>query len=265
MKLKFLIYRLKMMKKSADYTMYEEPLGLVSGAQTQLPVVLSEYRFYDREDVDVYLALVRQTETYFEEIIEFEKQKAEAGLFMSDQEVETVINQCRAFLETGNGNYLYSTFADRVMELKELTEKEKSDYIQENALAVSDYVFPAYERLTEKLEGLKGEGKNEEGLVHFPEGKAYYELLARQSTGSGRSVEELKDMTRRQINEDLTAMEQVLGMTTKEAKEAAALMSNKKAEQILEQLKEGCETGISAFLTGAFLPFLSFSNAPSAA
>lgn len=235
-------YRLKMMKKSADYTMYEEPLGLVSGAQTQLPVVLSEYRFYDREDVDVYLALVRQTETYFEEIIEFEKQKAEAGLFMSDQAVETVINQCRAFLETGNGNYLYSTFADRVMELKELTEKEKSDYIQENALAVSDYVFPAYERLTEELEGLKGEGKNEEGLVHFPEGKAYYELLARQSTGSGRSVEELKDMTRRQINEDLTAMEQVLGMTTKEAKEAAALMSNKKAEQILEQLKEGCET-----------------------
>ena len=54
-----------MMKKSADYTMYEEPLGLVSGAQTQLPVVLSEYRFYDKEDVEVYLALVRQTEEYF--------------------------------------------------------------------------------------------------------------------------------------------------------------------------------------------------------
>ena len=60
-------YRLKLMKKSADYTMYEEPLGLVSGVQTQLPVVLSEYRFYDKEDVEVYLALVRQTEEYFEE------------------------------------------------------------------------------------------------------------------------------------------------------------------------------------------------------
>lgn len=28
-------------------------------------------------------------------------------------------------LEMGNGNYLYSTFADRVMELNTLTEKEK--------------------------------------------------------------------------------------------------------------------------------------------
>ena len=215
-------YRLKLMKKSADYTMYEEPLGLVSGVQTQLPVVLSEYRFYDKEDVEVYLALVRQTEEYFEEIMIFEKKKAEMGLFMPDQAVETVIGQCRAFLEMGNGNYLYSTFADRVMELNTLTEKEKSDYIQENALAISDYVFPAYERMTEELEQLKGSGKNEKGLVYFPKGKEYYELLARQSTGSRRSVEELKDLTRRQINEDLTAMEQVLGLTTKEAKEAAA-------------------------------------------
>ena len=235
-------YRLKLMKKSADYTMYEEPLGLVSGVQTQLPVVLSEYRFYDKEDVEVYLALVRQTEEYFEEIMIFEKKKAEMGLFMPDQAVETVIGQCRAFLEMGNGNYLYSTFADRVMELNTLTEKEKSDYIQENALAISDYVFPAYERMTEELEQLKGSGKNEKGLVYFPKGKEYYELLARQSTGSRRSVEELKDLTRRQINEDLTAMEQVLGLTTKEAKEAAAVITDKKAEQILEQLKEGSKT-----------------------
>ena len=83
--------------------MYEEPLGLVSGVQTQLPVVLSEYRFYDKEDVEVYLALVRQTEEYFEEIMIFEKKKAEMGLFMPDQAVETVIGQCRAFLEMGNG------------------------------------------------------------------------------------------------------------------------------------------------------------------
>ena len=55
--------------------MYEEPLGLVSGVQTQLPVVLSEYRFYDKEDVEVYLALVRQTEEYFEEIMIFEKKR----------------------------------------------------------------------------------------------------------------------------------------------------------------------------------------------
>ena len=41
--------------------------------------------------MEVYLALVRQTEEYFEEIMIFEKKKAEMGLFMPDQAVETVI------------------------------------------------------------------------------------------------------------------------------------------------------------------------------
>lgn len=49
---------------------------------------------------------------------------------MADYAADTVIEQCRAFLDMGDGNYLYSTFADRIQDVEELTEKEKSDYIQ---------------------------------------------------------------------------------------------------------------------------------------
>ena len=231
-------YQLKMMQKMADYTLYEEPLGLVSGVQTQLPVVLSEYQFYDREDVDTYLELLETTGDYFDELAAFEREKAEAGLFMADYAVETVISQCQAFLDMRDGNYLFSTFADRIIEINELTEKEKSDYIQDNALAVRDYVFPAYENLILSLESLKGSGQNEKGLVGLPEGSAYYELLVKQSTGSNRSVEEMEDMTRRQITDDLEAMERVLGITAEEASEAAAVMEQRSAEMILSDLEE---------------------------
>ena len=36
-------YCVEMTQTGAEYLLYEEPLGLVSGVQTQLPVVLSEY------------------------------------------------------------------------------------------------------------------------------------------------------------------------------------------------------------------------------
>ena len=55
----------------------------------------------------------------------------------------------------GDGNYLYSTFADRIGELADLSEKEKSEYIQDNAMAVEDYIFPAYEKLMRGLEELR--------------------------------------------------------------------------------------------------------------
>ena len=232
-------YRLKSMDKSAEYLLYEEPLGLVSGVQTQLPVVLSEYQFYDRQDADDYLALLKTTGEYFDSLIRFENEKSEAGLFMAEHAADTVIGQCRAFLDMGDGNYLYSTFADRIEEINELTKEEKSEYIQDNALAIQDYVFPAYEKLTAAVEDLKGSGKNEKGLVFLPRGKEYYELLAEQSTGSERSVDEMKDLTRRQISDDLEAMEQMLGISYGEAEEAAASIGQESAELILSHLKQG--------------------------
>lgn len=232
-------YQIKAAEQSADFILYEEPLGLVSGVQTQFPVVLSEYQFYDRQDVETYLALLEMTGEYFDSLIKFEREKASAGLFMADYALDTVIEQCQAFLDMGDGNYLYSTFVDRIKDVNELTEEEKSDYIQDNALAVSDCIFPAYEKLISDLEQLRGSGKNEKGLSYLPEGIDYYELVVRQSTGSERSVEEMEDLTRRQITDDLEAMEKVLGITTEEAQEAAAAIAQTSAELILTRLQEG--------------------------
>ena len=232
-------YQLRSMDQSADYLLYEEPLGLVSGVQTQLPVVLSEYQFYDRQDVDDYLALLKTTGEYFDSLIRFENQKAEAGLFMADYAADTVIGQCRAFLDMGDGNYLYSTFVDRIEKINKLTNNEKNDYIQDNALIIQDYVLPAYEKLISFVEDMKGSGKNEKGLVYLPQGKEYYELLVKQSTGSDRSVEEMEDLTRRQITDDLEAMEQIMGISYGEAEEAAASVGQESAELILAHLKQG--------------------------
>src|SRR5699024_10351345 len=109
---------------------------------------------------ETYLELLEMTGEYFDSLIKFEREKADAGLFMADYALDTVLEQCRAFLDMGDGNYLYSTFADRIGDVKKLTKEEKSNYIQDNALAVSDYVFPAYEKLISSLEELRGSGEN---------------------------------------------------------------------------------------------------------
>ena len=224
---------------SAEYLLYEEPLGLVSGIQTQLPVILSEYRFYDSGDVESYLRLMESVPEYFDSVIEFERAKAEAGLFMADYAAETVVEQCTAFLDMGDGNYLYSTFVDRVSELDGLSEQEKSDYIQENASRMEDYVYPAYQELVSAVKSLIGTGTNEKGLCFLPEGKAYYEFLVKQSTGTDQTVRELEDLARRQIVEDLEAMEAVVGTTAEEAKETMAESGQQDAELILSELQSG--------------------------
>lgn len=231
-------YRSRMMQKAADYLYFEEPFGTVSGIQTQLPVVLSEYQFYDTEDVDTYLALASTVEEYFDQLISFERRKADEGLFMPEYMAETVYEQCMAFLDMGERNYLYSTFADRIKEMDGLTEEEKSDYVMDNARIVNDFIYPAYQKLADAMQELKTAGVNEKGLAGVQGGAEYYEYLVRRYTGTDCSVEELEEMTREQISDDITAMQQAAGISVNDTEEAMASVGRESAEYMIAFLRE---------------------------
>lgn len=193
-----------------DYLLYQEPLGPVSGIHTQLPVLLSEYSFYDTQDVETYLALLKETPAYFDSVIRFEQKKAASGLFMPDYQVDSVLDTCQSFIDMGKENYLVSTFDERIASLDLLPENKKDSFRKENMKLVTEEIYPAYQNLITAIKSLKGKGTNEQGLSHFPYGKKYYEYLVRQTTGCNESISRLRLMTRAQILEDLNAMQKVL-------------------------------------------------------
>ena len=201
---------LKNASTGTDYLLYQEPLGSVSGIHTQLPVLLSEYSFYDTQDVETYLALLKETPSYFDSVIRFEQKKATSGLFMPDYQADSVLDTCQSFIDMGKENYLVSTFNERIASLDLLPENKKDSFQKENMKLVTEEIYPAYQNLITAIKSLKGKGMNEQGLSHFPYGKKYYEYLVRQTTGCNESISRLRLMTRAQILEDLSAMQKVL-------------------------------------------------------
>ncbi len=201
---------LKNASTGTDYLLYQEPLGPVSGIHTQLPVLLSEYSFYDTQDVETYLALLKETPSYFDSVIRFEQKKAASGLFMPDYQADSVLDTCQSFIDMGKENYLVSTFNERIASLDLLPENKKDSFQKENMKLVTEEIYPAYQNLITAIKSLKGKGMNEQGLSHFPYGKKYYEYLVRQTTGCNESISRLRLMTRAQILEDLSVMQKVL-------------------------------------------------------
>ena len=201
---------LKNASTGTDYLLYQEPLGPVSGIHTQLPVLLSEYSFYDAQDVETYLALLKETPSYFDSVIRFEQKKAASGLFMPDYQADSVLDTCQSFIDMGKENYLVSTFNERIASLDLLHENKKDSFQKENMKLVTEEIYPAYQNLITAIKSLKGKGMNEQGLSHFPYGKKYYEYLVRQTTGCNESISRLRLMTRAQILEDLSAMQKIL-------------------------------------------------------
>lgn len=201
---------LKNASTGTDYLLYQEPLGPVSGIHTQLPVLLSEYSFYDTQDVETYLALLKETPSYFDSVIRFEQKKATSGLFMPDYQADSVLDTCQSFIDMGKENYLVSTFNERIASLDLLPENKKDSFQKENMKLVTEEIYPAYQNLITAIKSLKGKGMNEQGLSHFPYGKKYYEYLVRQTTGCNESISRLRLITRAQILEDLSVMQKVL-------------------------------------------------------
>ena len=196
-------------QKLSPFTLYEEPLSPLTGTQAQLPILLSEYQFYSEKDVKIYLDLLKQLPSYFQAIADFETAKSKKGLFMSSQNAASIIEECEMFISAGDSHYLYSTFSKRLSAL-ELPEDKVCKYEKQNQECLETHVFPAYQILIDRLSPLLHTGKNEGGLCHLPDGKDYYSLLVTALTGSSRSISELKQLTRLQIQQDLSDLQTLL-------------------------------------------------------
>ena len=227
---------LKNASTGTDYLLYQEPLGPVSGIHTQLPVLLSEYSFYDTQDVETYLALLKETPSYFDSVIRFEQKKATSGLFMPDYQADSVLDTCQSFIDMGKENYLVSTFNERIASLDLLPENKKDSFQKENMKLVTEEIYPAYQNLITAIKSLKGKGMNEQGLSHFPYGKKYYEYLVRQTTGCNESISRLRLITRAQILEDVRAMQKVL-LPADAALTQASVLEQTSPDSMLDDLR----------------------------
>ncbi len=218
-------------KIGAKYWLYEEPLSPITGIHAQLPILLSEYPLHSPEDVNTFLALLETLPDYFASLIQFEQAKSQAGLFMSDQVLSEVLEQCQAFLDMGEDNYLLSSFRERISAIAELTETERNQLCTQHDSILAKHVYPAYENLLSALNALSGTGTNSMGLCHFPQGKEYFSYLVASETCSSRSLEDIKILMETQLADDLLQL-------ASNTSQATAAVEASSPIRILKDLKE---------------------------
>lgn len=192
-----------------SFTYYEEPLSPSSGMQSQLPILLAEYTFRTKRDVEDYLALLDQTDDYLLSLLTFEQEKAEAGLLMSAASLDKVKQQCDSILteeELDAGtHFLQTTFVERLQPLldqKIISEEEALHYQSQNNRLLRTVILPAYETLADGLFILEDETIPLSGLASKPDGREYYRTLLISETGSYRDITEIKRLLLDQFSEE---------------------------------------------------------------
>jgi len=200
-----------------SFAYYGEPLSPSSGAQSQIPVLLAEYTFRRKRDVEDYLALLDQTDTYFLSLLTYEQEKAAAGLSMPGSFLREVREQCDTIvtqesLEAGT-HFLQTTFQERLnplIQAGEISAEEARNYISQNDRLLKTVLVPAYTALGDGLLLLEDDSILPAGLAALPEGKAYYEQLLISETGSYRSMEEIQELLAEQFSAEFDVIQELL-------------------------------------------------------
>lgn len=156
-----LTYRI--LEKSLEYELsgqglelYYQPLSPSTGIQAQLPMLLTEFVFYEKGDVEDYLSLLSDIDSYYQQILDFEKEKAKAGLFLTDSCVDQITTECGGYLLSPEHNLMVTGFDRRIDAMEGLTDEERADFKTRNLTTVTEHFIPAYELLLQGLAELKG-------------------------------------------------------------------------------------------------------------
>lgn len=238
--------------KGQQYFYLQEMFSPSGGIQIQYPILMAEYTFRCKEDIENYLSLLKMTPEYFTSYCDFTKEKVEKGFGMADFALEKVISQCQTVITpeeiADKSHFLVTTFEERLQKALDdgiVSKKEADRYRQLNEEYLSSYVLKAYTDLGTTLESFLGTGKNEAGLCAFPQGKDYYSWLFKRTTGSDVPLDEVYESLAQDyynsmynLRSDLIAFQNTSGLTDSEFSYFTLNDSDEILANLTEQMKE---------------------------
>jgi uncharacterized protein (DUF885 family) len=233
-----LLYLFEKELEYSDLYLYDTVLSTTLGEQIQLPLVMAEYAFYEEKDVEEYLSILESVDEYFSNIVEFEKLRADAGIFMEDYIADEIIEQCETFIASASDGFLVSTFASKLDGLG-VDEAKRTSYIARNQKAIDEHVINGYIILCEGIENLKGSGKYSGGICNYPDGKRYYEYYLATNVGWSKSLDEFMELLADYTDATLARMAEIsVDYPDSYAKFSTFSFQDLTPTETMEQLKE---------------------------
>ena len=184
-------YELSLETYGMDF--YLSTVNDLNGINVELPIIFATMNFDDQADAERYLTMLNDVGPYYDSMFEYEKKRAELGRSYPDEMLKKVVESLEAVYTDHDGNYMYTTFEDRVNAM-DLDASAKQDLIARNKEILDTSFFPGYERLAENMKTLYGTAKTSGSLSEMPGGKEFYEKYFRYCSGTDLTIDEAKKL-----------------------------------------------------------------------
>lgn len=173
-----------------------EPLSPLNGDHSLLPLMLTLYEINNSDDIENYMTLLEDTDEYIGMIEQFEREKADLGMFMTENALDQVLETCKKYVKSGREFFLVDSFESTLKSKNlDLNEAERQNYLERNENYIVNELLPAYQSLIDTLESLRSKCSAFTGAVN--RGEDALEWYKYSVQGNGACFYDLSKIERR--------------------------------------------------------------------
>ena len=160
------------------------PVTQLFGVQNEFPSFMANtHRLLNRKDCEYYIMRLNALPKKFDGTLEGVQLRESKGIIPPRFVVDEVLKEMTEFVgKPAAENILATSFKTRAAQIASLTDKDRADFQARVESAVTQTVYPAYQKLIDYFQALLPKTTTDDGVWKLPEGDAYYAYALRSNT-----------------------------------------------------------------------------------
>lgn len=183
-----------------DLEMLFEPSSDVA---SNIVTNMTEFVLRSKEDAQDYITVSKSIPDYMDQAIKITQEQSAKGIFLTDTMLDEIEEWLDGFTAKTTDNALIIIYSNRLKAASFLSDEEKTSLDAENQKVVLEQIIPAYQKVRDSLEALRGTRKYGDSVYDLPNGAAYYQAALKGKASSDKTTQELLDISASYLKETI--------------------------------------------------------------
>jgi len=228
-------YELKAANAQAEYMDLEMLFEPNNDVTSNIITNMTEFVLRSKDDAADYITVLTTIPAYMDKALTITKEQADKGIFLTDDMLDETEEWIDGFVSKTDNNALIAVYDSRLKAASFLTDEERTTYSAQNKKVVLEQVIPAYQKVRDELEKLRGSRKYGDSVADLPDGEAYYQAALLTKASTTKTTKEILDYSTTYLKEEIKKMA-LLQASQKSSTDETVSMST--PEEVLSYLQK---------------------------
>ncbi len=178
------------------YQNHNYPVNQLFGVQSGFPTFMATtHRLLAARDCEYYRQRLIAVGPKFDQLLESLRLREDKGIIPPRFVLEKVLIEMKNFRgQPPAENILATSFKERVAKISDMTDEQRAGFQKRIETAITDNVYPAYQKLIAYFEALLPKTTTDDGVWKLPDGAAFYAYALRKSTTTTLNPDQVHEL-----------------------------------------------------------------------